>query len=64
MIALRLSGKITGVDLDTIMDRLDAAMATHDKVHIFVETHAIEAIELAGLPTYARRAIPLFGKLD
>lgn len=64
VIALRVSGKITGSDLDTIMDRLDAAMADHPKVHVFVETQAIDGIELSGLPSYMTRAMPLFGKLD
>jgi hypothetical protein len=64
VIALRVSGKITGADLDAIMDRLDAVMASHDKIHVFVETQAIEGIELTGLPSYMQRAMPLFGELD
>lgn len=64
VIALRVSGKVTGTDLDAIMDRLDAVMAAHDMVHVFVETQGIEGIELSGLPSYMRRAMPLFGKLD
>ena len=64
VIALRVSGKITGPDLDAIMNRLDAVMATHDKAHVFVETQGIEGIELSGLPSYMLRAMPLFGKLD
>ena len=64
VIALRISHKITGDMLDAIMDRLDRAMASHDKVHVFVETHAIDGIELAGLPSYFARALPLFGKLS
>ena len=64
VIALRVSGKITGADLDAIMDRLDAAMTAHDKVHVFVETEGIDGIELSGLPSYMKRAMPLFGKLD
>jgi hypothetical protein len=64
VIALKLSGKVGGSDLDAIMDRLDAVMAAHDKMHVFVETQGIEGIELAGLPSYMRRAMPLFGKLD
>ena len=63
VIALRISNKITGDDLEAIMDRLDAVMAAHDKVHVFVETRGIDGIELAGLPSYAKRAMPLFGKL-
>ena len=64
VIALTVSGKISGTDLDAIMDRLEAAMATHDKVHVFVETRGINGIELSGLPSYMKRAMPLFGKLD
>lgn len=63
VIAVRVSGKIGGADLDAIMDRLDRALAAHDKVHIFVETHGIDGIELSGLPAYFARAMPLFGKL-
>ena len=63
VIALKISGGIKGQDLDTIMDRLDAIMARYDKVHVFVETHAIAGLELASLPHYFARAMPLFGKL-
>ena len=64
VIALTLSGKISGADLDAIMDRLDQVMAGHDKVHVFVETRGIDGIEISGLPAYIARAFPLFGKLD
>lgn len=64
VIAVRLAHRIAGDDLDRIMDRLDAAMARHDKVHVFVETQAIDGIELQGLGAYIARAMPLFGKLD
>jgi len=63
VLAVKVSHKITGADLDAIMDRLDAIMSRHDKVHVFVETAAIDAIELAGLAGYVGRAMPLFGKL-
>jgi hypothetical protein len=64
ILAIRVSHKITGADLDAIMDRLDALMANRDKVHIFVETHRIDGIELTSLPSYMSRALPLLGKLD
>lgn len=64
VLAIRVSHRITGADLDSIMDRLDALMAKHVKVHVFVETQAIDGIELTGLPRYMARALPLFGKLD
>jgi hypothetical protein len=62
-IALKISGAINGQDLDSIMDRLDATMERHDKVHMFVETQGISSLELASLPHYFGRAMPLFGKL-
>src|SRR3546814_5378330 len=64
VIALKISDKISGRELDAIMDRLDAAMARHDKVHVFVETWSIDGIEIAGLAFYASRALPMFGKFD
>ena len=63
VIALKVSGQIKGQELDMIMDRLDAIMAKHDKVHVFVETEAIAGLELSSLPHYFSRAMPLFGKL-
>jgi hypothetical protein len=63
ILALKLTGSIKGADLDAIMDRLDAAFERHEIVHIFVETQGIDGIEIAGLPSYAARALPLFGKL-
>ncbi|HEU4651404.1 MAG TPA: STAS/SEC14 domain-containing protein [Croceibacterium sp.] len=64
ILAVEVSGKITGADLDAVMDKLDEAMAAHDKVHVFVETRAIGGLELASLPGYFARALPLLGKLD
>lgn len=64
VLAVRLSHKITGADLDAVMGRLETMMASHDKVHLFVETHAIDGFELSGLPSYVSRALPLLGKLD
>lgn len=63
VVALRIAHKITGEDLEKIMDRLEQVMAKHEKVHIFVETQDIDGIELSGLPSYVARAMPLFGKL-
>lgn len=41
VIALEMSHRILGGDLDAIMDRLEEAIARHDKIHVFVETHAL-----------------------
>lgn len=64
VLAVSLSDRITGDELDRIMDRLDAVMAHHDKVHVFVQTHSIDGIELKGLGAYMTRAMPLLGKLN
>lgn len=64
VIALKISGAIKGQELDSIMDRLDAIMAAHEKLHVFVETQGISSLELASLPHYFGRAMPLFGKLN
>ena len=61
--ALRISEKVTGSDLGAIMDRLDEAMTRHDTIHVYVESHGLDGIELSGLPAYVARAMPLFGKL-
>ena len=64
VLAIRVSHKITGADLDAIMDRLEALMESHEKVHVFVETHRIDGIELTSLPGYLARSLPLLGRLD
>ena len=64
VIALTVSDRISGDELDAVMNRLDSAMARHDTVHVFVETRSIDGIEVAGLGAYMKRALPLFGKLD
>jgi hypothetical protein len=64
VIALKMSGQIKGQELDSVMDRLEALMAKHEKVHVFVETEGISSLELSSLPHYFSRAFPLFGKLN
>ena len=64
VLALKISGRITGEDLDSIMDRLDAVMSEHEQIHLFVESRDITSIEISALPTYTARALPLFGKLS
>lgn len=61
---MKISGGITGEDLDAIMDRLDAAMERSGRVHLLVETQGITSMELPALPHYAVRAFPLLGKLN
>jgi hypothetical protein len=63
VLALEMSGTITGDDLDAIMDRADAIMAAHEKIHVFVETRGIGGMQLSALPHHFSRALPLFGRL-
>ncbi|QIK96123.1 STAS/SEC14 domain-containing protein [Sphingomonas sp. HDW15A] len=62
VLAVKLSGTITGEDLDLIMDRTEAILAAHRTIHVYVETHGLDGIQLSALPHYMGRAMPLFGK--
>jgi hypothetical protein len=64
VLAIRIGHKITGADLDAVMDKLDELMSAHDKVNVFVETQGIDGLELTSLPRYMARALPLLGKLN
>ncbi len=64
VIALKVSHKITGNDLESMMDRVNEVMSRHDKVHVFVETSSIDGLEVSSLPSHMARTMPLFGKLD
>jgi hypothetical protein len=63
VIAVSIEHRITSADLVAVMDRLDACLAAHDTVHVFVETRSLDAIEVSGLGAYIARAMPLFGQL-
>jgi len=64
VLALKVSGTVTGDDLEPVMDRVEAIMAKHDKIHVFLETQGIEGLQLSAMPHYLSRALPLFGKLS
>ena len=64
VLALKVSGTITGEDLQAIMDRTEKALARPGKLHIFAETQGIDGMQLSALPHHFSRAMPLFGKLD
>ena len=63
VLAVEISNRIEEQDLDGILGRLEPMLDAHDKVHVFVETKAIDSVDLPGLGRYAARAIPLFAKL-
>ena len=64
VLAVKLTGTITGEDLDAIMDRTEAIIAKNDKIHVYCETHGIDGLQLSALPHHMGRAFPLFGKLN
>jgi hypothetical protein len=64
VIAIRLSGKLGRKELDPIVDRLEAALAEHDKTHVYAEVTDFGGIEIADLLHYLGRALPFFRKLD
>ena len=64
VLAVKLTGTITGKDLDSILDRFEDLVVKPGKIHFFVETRGIEGIELSALPHHFSRSFPLFSKLD
>lgn len=63
VVAVKVAERITGEDLTAIMDRLEQAMAKHDKVHVYVETQSLDGIEVSGLGSHVARSTPMLGKL-
>lgn len=45
------------------MDRLEPALQRHAQVHVFVETRAMDGIEVSGLRAHVARAMPMLGRL-
>jgi hypothetical protein len=63
VLALKLSGSITGEDLDAIMDRVEDLFVKFDKIQLYVETHGIKSLEFSAMPHHFTRAFPLFSDL-
>lgn len=63
VLAIKLSGTITGDDLEAIMDRVEDILAHHSKIHVFVETREIDGLQLSALPQHLSRSLPMFGQL-
>lgn len=63
VVAVTISERVTSADLDAVMDRLEPALQRHGQVHMFVETRAIDGIELSGLGTHVARVMPMLGQL-
>ena len=62
-IAVVVGDKLTGADLDTLMDRLEGMLARHGTVHVFVEVRSLDGLEIGGLASHVGRAMPMFGRL-
>jgi hypothetical protein len=60
VLAVKLTGTITGKDLDAILDRVEGVIGKPGKINFYVETRGIEGIELAALPHHFSRSFPLF----
>ncbi len=63
VLAVKLSHTVTGEDLGAIMDRVDRILATNANIHVFVETEAVEGLQVSALPQHLSRALPLLGQL-
>jgi hypothetical protein len=64
VLAVKLTGTITGKDLDAITDRIEGLFVKPGKIHFYVETRGIEGLELSALPHHLNRTFPLFSKVD
>jgi hypothetical protein len=64
VLALRCHGKLEGTELDTLIDRLDAALQLNDKTHVFAEMQAFGGFDLSHLPHYLERALPMLRQLE
>lgn len=63
VIAVTVSDRVTGEDIDAVLDRMEARLAAHDKVHVFAESVSIDGVEVSGLGSRIARAMQLLGKL-
>jgi len=64
VLAVKLTGTITGKDLDAILDKAEDIISTPAKLNFYVETKGIEGLELSAMPHHFSRSFPLFSKLD
>ncbi len=63
VVAVTVSDKLSSADLSAMMDRIEAAMAAHEVIHVYVETRSLDGIEIAGFGAHVARAMPMLGKL-
>jgi len=63
VLALELSGTITGDDLDAIMDRADDILAHRPTIHVFVQAEGVSGLQVSSLPHHLQRSLPMLGHL-
>lgn len=64
VVAVAIEGRISAADLDALIGRLEARLARHGTVHVFVEVRAIDRVDLAGFGAPLERAMPLMPRLS
>ena len=63
VVALTVSERLAGADLDALLAMLDDRLARFPKVHVFVEVKAVGGVDFSGLASHATGALPLLGRL-
>lgn len=63
VVAVTVADRLASADLSAMMDRIEAAMAAHEVIHVYVETRSLDGIEIAGFGAHLARAMPMFRKL-
>ena len=63
VLAITVTDRVTSPDIEAVIDRMEAALAAHDKVHVFAEILSIDGLEVSGLGGHIARAMPMMGQL-
>lgn len=63
VVALTVSERLTGADVDALLAMLDDRLARFPKVHVFVEARAVGSVDVRGLAGHVSGALPLLGRL-
>lgn len=63
VVALTVSDRLDGPDLDALLAMLDDRLARFPKVHVFVEVKSVGGVDFSGLASHVTGALPLLGRL-
>lgn len=64
VIAVRCGGKLRRTELETYMDRLEAALEAREKTHLYAEVVDFDGLEMDGLGNLMKRSAVWFRNLD